>query len=115
MEHPVTERITGVNIPACQLLIGAGVPLHRIPDIRRFYQRDVAAKDPIAFETEVRFRAMAFAAQHAPVAFGSALLAPAHMRSPSSCPPLLPFFLLVLLSNACDLSSHHRRFHQQQL
>ena len=35
VEHPVTEWISGVNIPAAQLLIAQGVPLHAIPDIRR--------------------------------------------------------------------------------
>ena len=37
VEHPVTESITGVNIPACQLQIAMGIPLHRIGDIRAFY------------------------------------------------------------------------------
>lgn len=39
VEHPVTECITGVNLPACQLQIGMGVPLHKIADIGRFYSR----------------------------------------------------------------------------
>lgn len=39
VEHPVTECITGVNIPAAQLQIGAGCSLHEIPDIRAFFQR----------------------------------------------------------------------------
>eukprot|EP00931_Biecheleriopsis_adriatica_P068099 TRINITY_DN4212_c0_g1_i3.p1 TRINITY_DN4212_c0_g1~~TRINITY_DN4212_c0_g1_i3.p1 ORF type:complete len:2077 (+),score=502.62 TRINITY_DN4212_c0_g1_i3:244-6231(+) len=37
VEHPVTEGITGVNVPALQLQIGMGIPLNRVPDIRRFY------------------------------------------------------------------------------
>jgi hypothetical protein len=37
VEHPVTEGITGVNIPAAQLLIGMGLPLTAIPDIRALY------------------------------------------------------------------------------
>ena len=37
VEHPVTETITGVNIPAVQLQIAMGIPLHKIPHIRRFF------------------------------------------------------------------------------
>ena len=40
VEHPVTEGITGVNIPSCQLLIGMGVPLWRIPAIRALHCMD---------------------------------------------------------------------------
>ena len=50
VEHPVTEWISGVNIPSCQLMVGMGVPLHRIPDIRRLYGRDPAGTDAIDFE-----------------------------------------------------------------
>ena len=34
VEHPVTEAITGVNMPATQLHIAMGIPLYNIPDIR---------------------------------------------------------------------------------
>ena len=37
VEHPVTEMITGCNLPAAQLQVAMGVPLHRIADIRRWY------------------------------------------------------------------------------
>ncbi|KAF2069876.1 hypothetical protein CYY_008806 [Polysphondylium violaceum] len=37
VEHPVTEEITGVNLPATQLQISMGIPLFRIPDIRKLY------------------------------------------------------------------------------
>lgn len=37
VEHPVTEGITGVNIPAAQLQIAMGVPLTRIPAIRALH------------------------------------------------------------------------------
>jgi len=49
VEHPVTEGITGVNVPALQLLIGMGVPLHRVPDIRRFYGINPEESTPIDF------------------------------------------------------------------
>ena len=52
VEHPVTEMITNVNLPACQLLIAAGVPLHHIPDIRQLYGRDPEGSDKIDFEAE---------------------------------------------------------------
>ena len=37
VEHPVSESISGVNIPASQLLIAMGIPLHRMPELRRLY------------------------------------------------------------------------------
>ena len=50
VEHPVTEMITGVNLPACQLQVAMGVPLHRIPDVRRYYgQEDLYSADRIDF------------------------------------------------------------------
>mmetsp|Transcript_28574 Transcript_28574/g.51772 ORF Transcript_28574/g.51772 Transcript_28574/m.51772 type:complete len:2160 (-) Transcript_28574:247-6726(-) len=37
VEHPVTEAITNVNLPATQLQVAMGIPLHRMPQIRSFY------------------------------------------------------------------------------
>ena len=37
VEHPVTELITGVNIPALQLQVGMGVPLEKCSDIQTLY------------------------------------------------------------------------------
>ncbi|KAG8902470.1 acetyl-coenzyme-A carboxylase, partial [Tulasnella sp. 403] len=37
VEHPTTEMVTGVNLPAAQLQIAMGLPLHRIRDIRVLY------------------------------------------------------------------------------
>jgi len=48
VEHPVTEWISGVNIPSCQVMIGMGIPLWRIPDIRRLYKK--APKDDSFFD-----------------------------------------------------------------
>ncbi|KAK3274777.1 hypothetical protein CYMTET_17053 [Cymbomonas tetramitiformis] len=50
VEHPVTEGITGVCVPAVQLNVGMGIPLHRIPDIRTFYGFDADGSDKIDFE-----------------------------------------------------------------
>ena len=40
VEHPTTEMISKVNLPAAQLLIAMGIPLHCIPDIRALYNED---------------------------------------------------------------------------
>jgi acetyl-CoA carboxylase/biotin carboxylase 1 len=37
VEHPCTEMIADVNLPACQLQIAMGIPLNRIKDIRLFF------------------------------------------------------------------------------
>ncbi|KAK6938183.1 Acetyl-CoA carboxylase, central domain [Dillenia turbinata] len=37
VEHPVTEWIAEVSIPAAQVAVGMGIPLWQIPEIRRFY------------------------------------------------------------------------------
>lgn len=50
VEHPVTEWITGVNLPACQYLVACGVRLDQIPDIRRLYgEPDVYGRTAIDF------------------------------------------------------------------
>ncbi|KAI9223672.1 carboxyl transferase domain-containing protein [Blastocladiella britannica] len=37
VEHPTTEMVSGVNIPAAQLMVAMGIPLHRIPHVRLLY------------------------------------------------------------------------------
>ncbi|KAJ0987373.1 hypothetical protein J5N97_005729 [Dioscorea zingiberensis] len=37
VEHPVTEWIAEVSLPAAQVAVGMGIPLWQIPEIRRFY------------------------------------------------------------------------------
>jgi len=49
VEHPVTEGITEVNLPATQLQVAMGIPLYRMPDVRRFYGQDSAGTAPIDF------------------------------------------------------------------
>lgn len=52
VEHPVTEMISGVNIPAAQMMIGMGIPLYRIPDIRNLFGKDPNGASAINFETD---------------------------------------------------------------
>lgn len=52
VEHPVTEGITGINLPAAQLLVAMGIPLFRIPDIRKFWNRNPDGSDKIDFSNE---------------------------------------------------------------
>lgn len=52
VEHPVTEMITGVNLPSSQLQVAMGIPLHCIPDIRRLYGKEPHGTSEISFETE---------------------------------------------------------------
>ncbi|XP_077213206.1 acetyl-CoA carboxylase 1-like isoform X2 [Tasmannia lanceolata] len=40
VEHPVTEWIADLNLPAAQVAVGMGIPLWKIPEIRRFYGMD---------------------------------------------------------------------------
>jgi acetyl-CoA carboxylase / biotin carboxylase 1 len=49
VEHPVTEQITDINLPATQLHIAMGVPLERIPDVRAFYGEAPLGAEPIDF------------------------------------------------------------------
>ncbi|KAG6776025.1 hypothetical protein POTOM_019528 [Populus tomentosa] len=37
VEHPVTEWIAEINLPAAQVAVGMGIPLWQISEIRRFY------------------------------------------------------------------------------
>lgn len=51
VEHPVTEWITGVNLPALQLHIGMGIPLKHVATIRKFLglpDRMLLQDDPLA-------------------------------------------------------------------
>lgn len=50
VEHPTTEMVTGVNLPAAQLQIAMGIPLHRIRDIRLLYGVDPNTSLEIDFD-----------------------------------------------------------------
>jgi acetyl-CoA carboxylase / biotin carboxylase 1 len=55
VEHPVTEMITRVNLPAAQLQVAMGLPLHNIPDIRELYGRHRFEDDPNAATSKIDF------------------------------------------------------------
>ncbi len=42
----MTEGITGVNIPACQVMVGMGLPLWRIAALRTLFGQDPAGDTP---------------------------------------------------------------------
>ncbi len=50
VEHPTTEMVSGVNLPAAQLQIAMGLPLHRIRDIRLLYGADPQSTAEIDFD-----------------------------------------------------------------
>ena len=50
VEHPTTEMVSGVNLPAAQLQIAMGLPLHRIKDIRLLYGADPYTSSEIDFD-----------------------------------------------------------------
>ncbi|KAI1611633.1 acetyl-CoA carboxylase [Exophiala viscosa] len=64
VEHPTTEMVSGVNLPAAQLQVAMGIPLHRIRDIRLLYgvdphtagEIDFHFKDPASSKTQRRPR-----------------------------------------------------------
>ncbi|TKS78771.1 Acetyl-CoA carboxylase 2 [Collichthys lucidus] len=51
VEHPCTEMIGDVNLPAAQLQIAMGIPLYRIKDIRLLYGETPWGDTIINFET----------------------------------------------------------------
>ncbi|KAF4635320.1 hypothetical protein G7Y89_g2785 [Cudoniella acicularis] len=50
VEHPTTEMVSGVNLPAAQLQVAMGLPLHRIRDIRLLYGADPQTSSEIDFD-----------------------------------------------------------------
>lgn len=52
VEHPVTEGLTDVNLPSTQLQVGMGIPLNRIPDVRRLYNLNEQGDSLVDFANE---------------------------------------------------------------
>lgn len=55
VEHPVTEMITRVNLPAAQLQVAMGIPLHNIPEIRELYGRNRFEDNPKDVSVKIDF------------------------------------------------------------
>jgi biotin carboxylase len=53
VEHPCTEMVANVNLPAAQLMIAMGIPLHRIKSIRSLYGQNESLDTVIDFATVV--------------------------------------------------------------
>jgi acetyl-CoA carboxylase/biotin carboxylase 1 len=49
VEHGVSELLSGLNLPACQVMIAMGIPLYRIKEIRALFGEDPSGTDPIDF------------------------------------------------------------------
>jgi len=49
VEHPCTEMVSNMNLPAAQLMVAMGIPLHRIKSIRQLYNASTADSSPIDF------------------------------------------------------------------
>ncbi|MBI2339928.1 MAG: hypothetical protein HYU99_06140 [Deltaproteobacteria bacterium] len=50
VEHPVTEGVTDLDLIEMQMFISQGVPLHRIPQVRRYFGVSEKETTPIPFE-----------------------------------------------------------------
>ncbi|VDK44469.1 unnamed protein product [Anisakis simplex] len=50
VEHPLSEMLTNVNLPAAQLQIAMGVPLHCISEVRLYCGRSRYGTDQIPFD-----------------------------------------------------------------
>ncbi|XP_025161543.1 acetyl-CoA carboxylase isoform X2 [Harpegnathos saltator] len=50
VEHPCTEMVSDVNLPAAQLQIAMGLPLHQIKDIRLLYGENPWGDNTIDFD-----------------------------------------------------------------
>lgn len=53
VEHPCTEMVSNINIPAVQLQVAMGIPLHRITEIRLFFGLDRYGTSPLP-EDQIR-------------------------------------------------------------
>lgn len=56
VEHPCTEMVADVNLPACQLQIAMGLRLNRIKEIRLLFGETPWGDSEIDFERKARNR-----------------------------------------------------------
>ncbi|ELU03368.1 hypothetical protein CAPTEDRAFT_150877 [Capitella teleta] len=50
VEHPCTEMVAAINLPAAQLQVAMGIPLYAIKDVRAMYGEEPLPITPIDFE-----------------------------------------------------------------
>lgn len=50
VEHPVSEMLSGINLPAALLCVGMGIRLDAIPEVRVFFGEEPYGTTPIDFE-----------------------------------------------------------------
>ena len=50
VEHPCSEMVSGVNMPAAQLQVAMGIPLYRMMEIRTLYGLPKLGVEPIPFD-----------------------------------------------------------------
>uniref|UniRef100_A0A5K3FNB2 Biotin carboxylation domain-containing protein n=1 Tax=Mesocestoides corti TaxID=53468 RepID=A0A5K3FNB2_MESCO len=56
VEHPCTEQISNVDLPACQLQIAMGLPLIRIKEIRQFFGLSQSSDHNVSLSTNLHLR-----------------------------------------------------------
>lgn len=56
VEHPTTEMVSNVNIPATQMQIAMGIPLHMIGQIRSLWNQPIDGKNNFELISETRSR-----------------------------------------------------------
>ncbi|CCD73648.1 acetyl-CoA carboxylase [Caenorhabditis elegans] len=63
VEHPTTEMVSNISIPAIQLQIAMGLPLHKIKDIRKLYDLPIDGDSELPDEVLVDTKLHAIAAR----------------------------------------------------
>lgn len=81
VEHPTTEMVSGVNLPAAQLQIAMGIPLSNIIDIRILYGLTPNGTSPIDFEFK---ETSSFQIQRLPTARGHVIAARITAENPDA-------------------------------
>ena len=54
VEHPCTEMVSNINLPAAQLMIAMGIPLHKLKAVRQMYQESLS-KDMLGTSLPIDF------------------------------------------------------------
>ncbi|XP_033740192.1 acetyl-CoA carboxylase-like isoform X1 [Pecten maximus] len=50
VEHPCTEMVADINLPAAQLQVAMGIPLYRLKDVRQLYNKEPWGDSEIDFD-----------------------------------------------------------------